>query len=107
MCSGKTRLRAQTDERRGIASLHESLLDLSQSAGHEKEQRSHDAMRRGEPLIYGGRMQVYGLLGDPDLLRKSRSGYIARHTKSGTGEEGPEDNSRPKVHYPVIARTPT
>src|SRR5258708_3048579 len=58
-------------------------------------------MQHGESLIYGGRIQVGGLLGDPDLLRKQESGYVAGDIKSGSGEEGPEDNSKPKVHYAV------
>jgi predicted RecB family nuclease len=84
-----------------IAGLNEPFLDLSPFAGHEKERRTLDAMQRGEPLIYGARIQVDDLLGDPDLLRKEGAGYIAGDIKSGSGEEGPEDSSKPKIHYAV------
>ena len=58
-------------------------------------------MRRGDSLIYSGRMQAAGLLGDPGLLRKEGNGYVAGDIKSGSGEEGAEDHSRPKKHYAV------
>ena len=88
-------------EREVIAGLTESFLDLSGFSGDEKEQCTLDAMRRGDPLIYGGRIQIDGLLGDPDLLRKEGPGYIAGDIKSGAGEEGHEDNAKPKTHYAV------
>jgi len=57
----------------------------------------------GEPLIYGGRITVGDLLGDPDMLRKEGTGYIAGDIKSGAGEEaaGDEGESKPKKHYAV------
>ena len=58
-------------------------------------------MRNGEALIYSGRIQADGLLGNPDLLRKEDDGYIAGDIKSGAVEEGPEDLSKPKKHYAV------
>lgn len=88
-------------EKEVIANLKEPFLDLSRFAGLEKEQLTSAAMQRGETLIYGGRIQIEGLLGDPDLLRRQQSGYVAGDIKSGSGEEGPEDNSKPKVHYAV------
>ena len=48
-----------------------------------------------------GAFRLRALLGDPDLLRKQESGYVAGDIKSGSGEEGPEDNSKPKIHYAV------
>jgi predicted RecB family nuclease len=77
------------------------FLDLSIYAGDEKERRTTDAMQQGVPLIYSGRMCEEGLLGDPDLLRKEAGGYIAGDIKSGAGEEGDENNRRPKKHYAV------
>ena len=41
------------------------------------------------------------MLGDPDLLRKETGGYVAGDIKSGAGEEGPEDDATPKLHYAV------
>ena len=35
------------------------------------------------------------------MLRKQESGDVAGDIKSGSGEEGPEDNSKPKIHYAV------
>ncbi|MCP4287543.1 MAG: hypothetical protein GY792_24405 [Gammaproteobacteria bacterium] len=77
------------------------FLDLSIYSGDEKERRTTEAMQQGVPLIYSGRMCEEGLLGDPDLLRKETGGYIAGDIKSGAGEEGDENNRRPKKHYAV------
>lgn len=59
-------------EREVTARLEVPFLDLSPYDGDEKERLTLEAMRRSEALIYGGRIQVDGLLGDPDLLRKER-----------------------------------
>ena len=88
-------------ERQIMEGLHFPFLDLSSYVGNEKEQQTIEAMHRGEPLIYGGRIQADGLLGDPDLLRKEGGGYSAGDIKSGAGMEGPEDMSKPKKHYGV------
>lgn len=88
-------------EREVIADLKLPFLDLSPYAGDEKERLTLEAMQRGDPLIYSGRIQAEGLLGDPDLLRKEGAGYIAGDIKSGSGEEGPDDDRKPKVHYAV------
>lgn len=88
-------------EREVMAALSEPYCDLSSYSGDEKERLTSEAMQRGEPLIYSGRMSADGLLGDPDLLRRQGNGYIASDIKSGSGEEGPEDNSKPKMHYAV------
>ena len=88
-------------EREVIAGLKTAFLDLSRYAGDEKERRTLEAMNNGEPLIYAGRIQANGLLGDPDLLRKEANGYIAGDIKSGAGEEGPVGDSKPKIHYAV------
>ncbi len=77
------------------------FLDLSRYGTDEKEQLTTEAMQRGEPLIYSGRVRSDGLLGDPDLLRKEGGGYIAGDIKSGSAEQGPEDDARPKLHYAV------
>ena len=77
------------------------FLDLSSLRGDEKERRTIEAMQEGTDLIYGGRIQADDLLGAPDLLRKEGAGYIAGDIKSGAGEEGSEDNRKPKIHYAV------
>ncbi len=88
-------------EREVISKLEAPFLDLSRFGGEEKERRTWEAMQRGEPLIYSARLQVGDLLGHPDLLRREGTGYLAGDIKSGSGEEGPEESSKPKVHYAV------
>lgn len=88
-------------EKEVIASLKLPFLDLSPFAGEDKEQRTHEAMARGEPLIYNGRIRVDDLLGEPDLLRLEGGKYFPGDIKSGSGEEGDEDDRKPKKHYGV------
>lgn len=88
-------------EREVIASLKQSFTDLSGFQTKEKEQQTVDAIARGDPLIYGGRIRHADLLGEPDLLRSEGGGYVAGDIKSGAGEEGGDDDSRPKKHYAV------
>lgn len=90
-------------ERDVVAGIGEPFLDLSMYRGLEKQQRTIEAMDRGEPLIYGGRIASDDLLGEPDLLRKEGNGYIAGDIKSGSGFEGAneEDEGKPKKHYAV------
>ena len=93
--------RGSLHEQKVMDHFRESFTDLSKYESEEKEQRTLEAMQRGDSLIYGGRIQVEGLLGDPDLLRKEGDAYIAGDIKSGAGEEGSEDLSKPKKHYAV------
>ena len=88
-------------EREVIDGLQAPFLDLSPYAGDEKERLTLQAMQDGEGLIYSGRIQADRLLGAPDLLRKVGTTYVAGDIKSGTGEEGREDSSKPKIHYAV------
>jgi predicted RecB family nuclease len=90
-------------EREVMASGGMNALDLSQAEGDEKERLTFEAMQRGEPLIYSGRIRADDLLGIPDLLRKSGGGYIPIDIKSGSGEEGGDDDSdgKPKLPYAV------
>ena len=93
--------RGALHEREVIEGLSVPYLDLSPFAGDEKERLTTEAIARGELLIYGGRIQIDDLLGDPDLLRKEGDGYVAGDIKSGAGEEGGEDLTKPKKHYAV------
>jgi uncharacterized protein len=86
--------RGAAHEQDVIAGVGEPFLDLSSYSGEEKEQRTLEAMDRGEPLIYSGRISAGDLLGVPDLLRKEGGGYIAGDIKSGAGEEGGSDDER-------------
>ena len=90
-------------EQKVMASGSVPALDLSNYEGDEKERLTLEAMRQGEPLIYGGRIAADDLLGIPDLLRRSGQGYIPLDIKSGGAEEGGGDNNdgKPKPHYAV------
>jgi predicted RecB family nuclease len=90
-------------ERETIDKLEEPFLDLSHAAGEEKERLTLEAMQRGEPLIYAGRISADDLLGVPDLLRKETGGYVPGDIKSGAGEErgGDDSDGKPKLHYAV------
>jgi len=86
-----------------IASLGLPFINLSDLSSDERERRTDSAMAEGAPLIYGGRIRVEDLLGEPDLLRKVGAGYVAGDIKSGAGDESvdDDDNKRPKKHYAV------
>jgi uncharacterized protein len=84
-----------------IARLELPFTDLSAYAGEEKERLTLEAMDRGDPLIYAGRIRAHDLLGEPDLLRREGDGYIAGDIKSGAGEEGSDEDRRPKKCYAV------
>lgn len=81
-----------------------TALDLSHAEGDEKERLTLEAMKRGEPLIYNGRVSAEDLLGVPDLLRRVGSGYVPIDIKSGRGKAGGGDDDgdgKPKLHYAV------
>jgi predicted RecB family nuclease len=72
-------------------------------SAEENEQLTLGAMKRGDSLIYGGRIRIENLLGEPDLIRKEADGYVAGDIKSGAGFEGRTEDSvgKPKKHYAV------
>jgi len=84
-----------------IEKLELPFLDLSDYSPDEREQLTAEAMNRGESLIYSGRIRTDNLLGDPDLLRREDTGYVAVDIKSGAGEEGAGDDKKLKKHYAV------
>lgn len=86
-------------ERETIAKLDQPFTDLSGFDGEERERLTLEAMRRGDTLIYGGRISADDLIGIPDLLRKEVGGYIPGDIKSGAGEEGGGDDrdGKPKL----------
>ena len=90
-------------ERETIAEFDQPFTDLSEFKKEEKEQLTLEAMRRGDALIYGGRISADDLIGIPDLLRKEIGGYIPGDIKSGAGEErgGEDGDGKPKLHYAV------
>jgi predicted RecB family nuclease len=90
-------------ERETIAKLQLPFVDLSKADDADRERLTLEAMARGDPLIYGGRIGTDDLLGMPDLLRKETGGYVPGDIKSGRGEEGGDDDhdGKPKLHYAV------
>jgi predicted RecB family nuclease len=90
-------------EHETIAKLQLPFVDLSKAADADRQRLTLEAMTRGEPLIYGGRISAEDLLGIPDLLRKETGGYVPGDIKSGRGEEGGDDehDGKPKLHYAV------
>ncbi len=96
--------RGAVHEREVVESGTLQVLDLTQAPSDEKERLTLEAMRRGEPLIYGGRIAADGLVGIPDLLRCVSGLYVPMDIKSGRGEEGGGDDDgdgKPKPHYAV------
>ncbi|UCD35338.1 MAG: TM0106 family RecB-like putative nuclease [Nitrospiraceae bacterium] len=90
-------------EKEVIDGLAMPFTDLSTFRGEEKEGMTKEAMERGDGLIYSGRITAGDLVGEPDMLRRQGSAYVAGDIKSGAGEEGASENSegRPKKHYAV------
>jgi predicted RecB family nuclease len=80
--------RGTIHERDVIAGLDMPCLDLSVLKDDAKEAATREAVTRREPLIYGGRLSVHELLGEPDLLRLEQGGYAAIDIKSGAGVVG-------------------
>lgn len=93
--------RGNAFEKEVITKLDEPFCDLSGLSGKKKEQETTTAMDRKEKLIYCGRISDHDLRGDPDILRLEGGNYVPIDIKSGSGEEGPEDDSKPKTHYAV------
>lgn len=81
-------------EKQLIAELGVPFVDLSKFAGEDKFRCTLDAMDRGLPLIYGGRITAGDLVGEPDLLRGEGGGYIAGDIKSGSGRREPVMKTR-------------
>jgi len=90
-------------EQEVIENLNIPFTDLCSYTSKEKEAATLEAMRRGDDLIYAGRISAGTLVGEPDLLRKQNGRYVAGDIKSGAGEEGASDleDGKPKKHYAV------
>ena len=92
-------------EEETILRLGAPFTDLSDFSGEEKEQRTRDALVRGDTLIYSGRLSAEELLGEPDLLRREPDGYVAIDIKSGAwgegGDEEADEEGKPKKSYGV------
>jgi len=90
-------------EQKVIEELKIPSVNLRTAPDRERERLTLEAMAAGEELIYGGRIGVDDLLGEPDLLRKQGDGYVAGDIKSGAGLEGQSEDidGKPKQHYAV------
>lgn len=55
--------------------------DLSSAPAEDKERLTLEAMQRGEPLIYSGRIGADGLVGIADLLRRGVGAYTPINVK--------------------------
>jgi len=93
--------RGNVFEQEVIEKLDIPFTNLRKYSDREKEKLTLEAMKRGDHLIYAGRINTGDLLGEPDLLRKEVTGYVAGDIKSGAAEEGTTEGEggRPKKHY--------
>jgi hypothetical protein len=96
--------RGTVHEHKVIEGLDMHFVDLSGLGAEEQEAQTLEAMRRGELLIYGGRIAADDLLGIPDLLRKEPGGYVPGDIKSGAGEEGGGQRSFARRSNPIGRR---
>jgi len=93
--------RGSAFEQETIEKLGIPFLNLRDVPRIEREGMTMRAILSGEELIYGGRISHGGLLGEPDLLRRTDHGYIPGDIKSGAGLEGDSEDAagKPKKHY--------
>ena len=95
--------RGSAFEQETIEKLQIPYENFRACSAEENEQLTLEAIKRGDSLIYGGRILTGNLLGEPDLIRKEVGGYVAGDIKSGAGFEGMTEDSdgKPKKHYAV------
>jgi len=95
--------RGSAFEQETIEKLQIPFENLRVYSAEENEQFTLEAMKRGDSLIYCGRIRSGNFLGEPGLIRKNDSGYVAGDIKSGAGFEGMSEESggKPKKHYAV------
>ncbi len=95
--------RGHVFEEETVAALQVPFLNLRGVPREQREELTLRAMRDGVDLIYGGRISHGRLLGEPDLLRRTETGYEPGDIKSGAGVEGASEGSdgKPKRHYAV------
>ena len=84
--------RGSTYEASVVAALpYDSCIPLRDLSTNLREAATLAAMRDGALLIYGGRIAVDDLLGEPDLLIRRNGGYLAADLKSEQREAGGSD----------------
>ena len=93
--------RGHAFEQELVDELEGTYVNLRDAPSNERLQLTKEAMGEGESLIYGGRLYVGDMLGEPDLLRRQGDGYAAGDIKSGAGLEGGSEDvdGEPKPHY--------
>lgn len=85
-----------------IEGLDRPYVNLRELPIEEKVVATIKAMRESVPLIYGGRIEANGKVGEPDLLELAADGYKPGDIKSGNGlEEMDEGEGRLKKSYGV------
>ena len=82
------------------------FTDISQGSLDERLDKTIQAMKNNDPLIYQGVLHYKNLFGIPDLLRRLPDGsYIPVEIKSGMGYEGADEErgkeGKPKKHYAI------
>jgi predicted RecB family nuclease len=82
-----------------IAAGLKITANLRLTGASDRERETLSAMARHEPLIYGGRLTVDDLVGEPDLLEWTELGYVPGDIKSGSGFEGDDSAGKLKKHY--------
>lgn len=93
--------RGHAFEQKLVDELKGAYVNLREAPSNKRLQLTKEAMEDGESLIYGGRLYVGDMLGEPDLLRRQGDGYVAGDIKSGAGLEGGSEDvgGEPKLHY--------
>jgi uncharacterized protein len=89
-----------THESNVIASIGVTA-DMTVVPENQRQALTLDAMRRGEPLIYGGLIAHGDMIGIPDLLKLRGNGYTPGDVKAGSGCDGDEEEGKLKKHYAV------
>jgi predicted RecB family nuclease len=79
-----------------IADEQYKALNLREVPREDRERLTLEAMEKGEPLIFGGRLSTDDLVGEPDLLRREDGGYVPLDVKSGMALDSA---GKPKAHY--------
>jgi len=93
--------RGHAFEQEVINALDLPVVNLKQVPPSERETQTLDAIAARAELIYGGRISAGNLLGEPDILMRSGSGYIPGDIKNGVGLSGRREDTKgkPQTHY--------
>lgn len=86
-----------------VASFGFEFVDCSQGSEEERIAATNEALARREPYIYQGILAHGDLFGIPDLLHFDGEEYMPIEIKSGSAEEGGDEEKPGKLkkHYAV------